>query len=121
MLDYARVSLPAPLGVCDLYGQSSAVTLARAMLYQFDAFVFLIDASLPDTDAEAAAQLEVLLDGHTPFVVAASKTDLSSARSADAIREAVGLPTGVPLYACTATNPASVRYVLGKLARFFEG
>ena len=119
MLDYARVSLHAPLGVCDLYGQSSAVTLSRAMLYQFEAFVFLVDSSLPDTDAEAAAQMEVLVSGNTPFVVAASKIDLLSARSVEAIRPAVNLPIGLPLYTCSAKDPASVRYVLGKLARFF--
>jgi signal recognition particle receptor subunit beta len=120
MLDYARVSLPAPLGVCDLYGQTGAVTLSRAMLYQFEAFVFLVDASVPDTDAEAAAQLKVLVNGRTPFVVAATKSDLPSARSADAIRETIDLPTGIPLYTCSAKDPARVRYVLGKLARFFE-
>jgi signal recognition particle receptor subunit beta len=121
ILDYAQVKLPAPLGVCNLYGQSSAVTLSRAMLYQFEAFVFLVDASLPDTDAEAAAQLEVLVNGNTPFVVATTKTDLLSARGVDDVREAVKLPYNVPLYRCSATDPASVRYVLAKLERFFGG
>lgn len=121
MLDYARVRLPAPLGACDLYGQTGAVTLSRAMLYQFEAFVFLVDASTPDTDAEAAGQLEVLVGGNTPFVVACSKSDLPSARSVDEIREALRVPIGIPLYTCSATDPATVRYVLGKLARFFSG
>jgi signal recognition particle receptor subunit beta len=120
MLDYAQVGLPAPLGVANLYGQSSTVTLSRAMLYQFEAFVFLVDASTPDMDAEAAAQLDVLVNGNTPFVVAASKSDLQSARSVQVVRESVDLPISVPLYACSATDPASVRYVLGKLNRFFE-
>jgi signal recognition particle receptor subunit beta len=119
-LDYAQVRLPAPLGSCNLYGQSGAVTLSRAMLYQFEAFVFLVDASTPDTDSEAAAQLDVLVNGNTPFVVAASKSDLPTARSVQAVRESIGLPIGVPLYACSATDPTSVRYVLGKLNRFFE-
>lgn len=120
-LDFAQVSLPAPLGLCNLYGQTSAVTLSRAMLYQFDAFVFLIDASSSDTDAEAVAQLAVLVSGRTPFVVAASKADLPSARDVDTIRQAVRVPIDVPLYTCSATDPASVRKVLGKLARFFGG
>lgn len=120
-LDYAQVQLDAPLGVCNLYGQTGAVQLSRAMLYQFEAFVFLIDASSSDTDAEAAAQLRVLAEGNTPFVAAASKADLPAARDADSIREGVGVPIGVPLYRCSATDPASVRYVLGKLGRFFDG
>ena len=51
-----------------------------------------------------------------PFVVAVNQFDHADRYLADEVREALGLPATVPVLACDARDPASVRAVLVTLA-----
>ena len=72
--------------------------------------VALIDATAPETFRDAAAVIETLQEDGVPFVVAATKQDITGAVSPDDL--AVLLHTDVPILPCIATDLDSVKAVL---------
>ena len=76
-------------------------------------YVMLIDASRPETYAEALNILEAFRRmARVPFVIALNRTDGLDARSENELRDALQLSDGVPIVPCDATDKESVKTVL---------
>jgi uncharacterized protein len=76
-------------------------------------YVMLIDASRPETYAEALNILEAFRRmARVPFVVALNRTDGLDARSENELRDALQLSDSVPIVPCDATDKESVKTVL---------
>jgi uncharacterized protein len=76
-------------------------------------YVLLVDASRPETLAEAAHILEAFRRmARVPFVVALNRPDAYGAMGEDHVRAALELDPQVPVVACDATDKDSVKNVL---------
>jgi signal recognition particle receptor subunit beta len=86
--------------------------LARGM----DAYIVLVDS----TDREALPKGRAIVEGFaalpsTPYVIAASRADLSDALGAEELRRLLGVAAEVPIVPCNAQQRASVHSVLATL------
>jgi small GTP-binding protein len=76
-------------------------------------YVMLIDASRPETYAEALNILEAFRRmARVPFVIALNRTDGLDARAENDLRDALQLSDSVPIVPCDATDKESVKTVL---------
>ncbi|HLD93052.1 MAG TPA: ATP/GTP-binding protein [Anaerolineales bacterium] len=79
-------------------------------------FIVLVDSTRPETFREARSILEAFRAfSPTPYVVAASKQDLSDAWELDDMRIALRLEDGVKLIPCVSTEKEAVKTVLLEL------
>ena len=79
-------------------------------------FVVLVDSVRPETFREARSILDIFRTyASTPYVVAANKQDLDDAWSADDLRIALRIESGVKVLPCVATDKESVKTVLLEL------
>ena len=76
-------------------------------------YVLLVDASRPETLAEAQNILEAFRRmARVPFVVALNRPDQLGSVSEDSVRAALELSSHVPVVPCDATDKDSVKNVL---------
>jgi small GTP-binding protein len=76
-------------------------------------YVLLVDASRPETMAEAQNILEAFRRmARVPFVVALNRPDQLGSMGEDAVRAALELSSQVPVVPCDATDKDSVKNVL---------
>jgi small GTP-binding protein len=76
-------------------------------------YVLLVDASRPETMAEAQNILDAFRRmARVPFVVALNRPEERGAVGEDTVRASLGLPQHVPVVACDATDKDSVKNVL---------
>lgn len=76
-------------------------------------YVLLVDASRPETLAEAQHILDAFRRmAHVPFVVALNRPDARDALDEDQVRAALELESHVPVVPCDATDKDSVKSVL---------
>ncbi len=76
-------------------------------------YVLLVDASRPETLAEAGHILEAFRRmARVPFVVALNRPDAYGAMGEEHVRAALELEAQVPVVACDATDKDSVKSVL---------
>ncbi len=76
-------------------------------------YVLLVDASRPETLAEAQHILEAFRRmARVPFVVALNRTDEFGSMGEDHVRSALDIEPHVPVVACNATDKDSVKDVL---------
>ena len=76
-------------------------------------YVLLVDASRPETLAEAAGILAAFRRmAHVPFVLALNRSAEVDPRAEDRVREALELSPGTPVVPCDATDKDSVKGVL---------
>lgn len=79
-------------------------------------FIVLVDSTRPETFREARSILEAFRAfSPTPYVVAASKQDLSDAWELDDMRIALRLEDGVKLIPCVSTEKEAVKTILLEL------
>ena len=76
-------------------------------------YVVLVDASRPETMAEAETILAAFRRmARVPFVVALNRADERGSLTEDAVRSALDLSGSVPVVSCDATDKDSVKNVL---------
>jgi signal recognition particle receptor subunit beta len=79
-------------------------------------FIVMVDSTRPETFREARSIQEAFRAfSPTPYVVAASKQDLSDAWDLDDMRVALRLEDGVKLIPCISTDKETVKNVLLEL------
>lgn len=96
-------------------GQSRFSPLVAPMLKQAVGVVLMVDATLPGSLERAREMFEEVWHGGRCAVVVANKQDVEGALSPAEVAERLGLPQGVPVVGCRASDPASAESVLSIL------
>jgi len=116
-MDYGRVTFEDD--TLHLYGTPGQIRFEfmwDILSREMNGFVMLVDSTNPDLYPHARELIYLFLaDKPVPYVVAATKQDLSGASPVAKIRRAMNLPTDVLVMPCVATRKTSVRQVLLEL------
>ncbi len=116
-MDYGRVTFEDD--VLHLYGTPGQIRFEfmwDILSREMSGFVMLVDSTNPDSYPHARELInDFLADRPVPYVVAATKQDLSGASSLAKIRRAMDLPADTLVMPCVATRKTSVRQVLREL------
>ncbi len=116
-MDYGRVTFEDD--ALHLYGTPGQIRFEfmwDILSREMNGFVMLVDSTSPDLYPHARELIDAFLaDKPVPYVVAATKQDLSGASPVAKIRRAMNLPADVLVMPCVATRKTSVRQVLLEL------
>ena len=116
-MDYGRVTFEDD--TLHLYGTPGQIRFEfmwDILSREMNGFVMLVDSTNPDLYPHARELIHLFLaDKPVPYVVAATKQDLSGASPVAKIRRAMNLPADVLVMPCVATRKTSVRQVLLEL------
>ncbi|MEP7284440.1 MAG: ATP/GTP-binding protein [Chloroflexota bacterium] len=121
-MDYGRVEIDGKvLHLSGTPGQTRFNFMWDILAREMNAFVVLVDStdspSFPD-----AAELIALFSGihAVPYLVAASKSDLSGGVSLEEVRRGTHAGSDVTVMPCVATQKSSVRQVLLQVIELIE-
>lgn len=96
-------------------GQVRFAPLIAPLMKQAVGVVLMVDATDPGGFERARTMFQEIWDGGRCAVVAANKQDLQGALSPAEVAERLGLPPGIPVVGCRASDPASAESVLSIL------
>lgn len=96
-------------------GQLRFAPLITPLLKQAVGVVLMVDSTDPGTFDRARDMLREIWDGGRCVVVAANKQDQAQALSPSEVAQRMGLPQGVPVVGCRASDEASAESVLSIL------
>jgi hypothetical protein len=117
-MDYGRAQVGDDvLHLTGTPGQARFDFMWEILSKEMHGLVLVVDATQPDSFADARAMLaDMLVPRSVPFVIAANKQDLESALHPDKVRRGLGFTAGEALVApCVTSRKTSVRFVLGQL------
>lgn len=96
-------------------GQARFAPLIAPLLKQAVGVVLMVDSTRPAGFERAREMFEEIWDGGRCAVVAANKQDAEGALSPAEVAQRLGLPAGIPVVGCRASEPNSAESVLSIL------